>query len=86
MKTIEITKASKSLSDYAKELDNEILIITSNDKPIAAIVSLKNVDIESLSLSTSPEFMEIIKKSRKDFELGKKLSLDEIKREISHMD
>ena len=86
MKTIEITKASKSLSDYAKELDNEILVITSNDKPIAAIVSLKNVDMESLSLSTSPEFMEIIEKSRKDFKLGKKLSLDEIKREISSMD
>ncbi|BBO16589.1 conserved hypothetical protein [Candidatus Brocadia pituitae] len=86
MKTIEITKASKSLSDYTKELDNEILVITSNDKPIAAIVSLKNVDMESLSLSTSPEFMEIIETSRKDFKLGKKLSLDEIKREISTMD
>ena len=85
MKTIEITKATKPLSDYAKELDNEILVITSNKKPIAAMVSLENVDMESLSLSTNPEFMEIIEKSRKEFKLGKKLSLDEIKREISKM-
>ncbi|HLG29426.1 MAG TPA: hypothetical protein VI387_04385 [Candidatus Brocadiales bacterium] len=85
MKTIEITKATKPLSAYAKELDNEILVITSNKKPIAAMVSLENVDMESLSLSTNPEFMEIIEKSRKEFKLGKKLSLDEIKREISKM-
>lgn len=85
MKTIEITKATKPLSDYAKELDNEILVITSNKKPIAAMVSLENVDMEALSLSTNPEFMEIIEKSRKEFKLGKKLSLDEIKREISNM-
>lgn len=86
MKTIEISKASKSLSEYAKELNNEILVITSDNKPIAAVVSLKNVDMESLSLSTNPEFIEIIEKSRRDFKLGKKLSLDEIKREISSMD
>ena len=86
MKTIEISKASKSLSDYAKELNNEILVITSDNEPIAAVVSLKNVDMESLSLSTNPEFMEIIEKSRRDFKLGKKVSLDEIKREISSMD
>lgn len=86
MKTIEISKASKSLSEYAKELNNEILVITSDNEPIAAVVSLKNVDMESLSLSTNPEFIEIIEKSRRDFKLGKKLSLDEIKREISSMD
>lgn len=85
MKTIEITKATKPLSDYAKELDNEILVITSNKKPIAAMVSLENVDMESLSLSTNPEFVEIIEKSRREFKSGKKLSLDEIKREISKM-
>lgn len=85
MKTIEITKATKPLSDYAKELDNEILVITSNKKPIAVMVSLENVDMESLALSTNPEFMEIIEKSRKEFKLGKKLSLDEMKREISNM-
>ncbi len=86
MKTIEIKKASKPLSDYAKKLNDEILVITSNKKPIAAMVSLENVDMESLSLSTNPEFMKIIKKSRREFKLGKKLSLDEIKREFSNLE
>ena len=85
MKTIELKKALKPLSEYAKEIDTEILVFTSNDKPVAAMVSLKNVDMESLSLSTNPDFMEIIKKSRKDFKLGKKLSLDKMKEELMKM-
>lgn len=85
MKTIEIEKAFKPLSEYAKEIDNEILVLTSNEKPVAAIVSLKDVDMESLSLSTNPDFMEIIKKSRKDFKLGKKLSLNKMKEELKKM-
>ena len=66
-----------------KELDDEIIVITSNKKPIAAIVSLKNVDKETLSLSTNPEFLEIIEKAREEFNTGKKLSFDEMKREFS---
>ena len=83
MKTLEIEMATEPLSTYAKELGDEILILTLNKEPIAAIVSLKNVDKESLSLSINPEFMEIIEKSRRDFKLGKKLSLDEIKKQVS---
>jgi PHD/YefM family antitoxin component YafN of YafNO toxin-antitoxin module len=82
MKTIEISKASKPLSDYAKELDDEIIVLTNNEKPIAAIVSLKNVDKESLSLSTNPEFIEIIEKAREEFRSGKKLSFEQMKQEV----
>ncbi len=60
-------------------------MLTSNEKPVAAIVSLKDVDMESLSLSTNPDFMEIIKESRKDFKLGKKLSLSKMKEELKKM-
>jgi hypothetical protein len=85
MKTIELKKALKPLSEYAKEIDNDILVLTSNEKPVAAVVSLKGVDMESLSLSTNPDFMKIIKKSRKDFKLGKKLSLNKMKEELKKM-
>jgi len=82
MKAIEISEASRSLSDYARELGEEIIVVTSNSKPIAALVSLKNVDRESLALSTSPEFIEIIQAAREEFKSGKKLSLEEMKREM----
>ena len=78
MKTLSIAKATKPLSEYAKELKDEILVLTSDGSPVAAVASLKNVDWESLSLSTNPDFMEIIEKSRKEFKIGKKLSLDEM--------
>jgi PHD/YefM family antitoxin component YafN of YafNO toxin-antitoxin module len=85
MKTIDLKKAQKPLSEYANECNDEILILKSNDKPVAAIVSLKNVDMESISLSTNPEFMQIINKSRKDFKSGKKISIEAMKNKISKM-
>lgn len=85
MKIIDLEKASKPLNEYTKEIDNEILILKSKNKPVAAIVSLKNVDIESISLSTNPEFLEIIENSRKEFKLGERISFEEMKKDITKM-
>jgi PHD/YefM family antitoxin component YafN of YafNO toxin-antitoxin module len=85
MRTLEVERATEPLSTYAKALGDDVLILMSNNEPIAAVVSLKNVDKESLSLSTNPEFMEIIAESRREFRLGKKLSLDEMEREVAAM-
>jgi len=67
MKAIEISEASNPLSDYANELDEGTIVLTSNQKPIAALVSLENADQESLALSTNPEFIKIIGTARKEF-------------------
>jgi hypothetical protein len=83
MRTIEISTASKPLCDYANELDEEIIVLTSNDRPVAAIVSLRKVDKEALSLSFNPEFIEIINKAREEFETGRRLSFDEMKEAVS---
>src|SRR5438045_5658035 len=56
MKTIEMSTASKPLSEYANELDEDVVVLTLHDKPIAALVSLRGVDRESLSLSTNRDF------------------------------
>ena len=81
MKTIEISAALKPLAEYAKELD-DVIVLTSHSKPVAALISLEKVDKESLSLSISPEFLEIIENAREEFKSGRKLSLEEIKREV----
>ena len=86
MKTLAISKATKPLYEYTKKLKDELLILTSNGRPVVAIVSLKNVDLESLSLCTNLDFMEIIEISRKEFKKGKKLSLEEMQKEIARMD
>lgn len=82
MRTIEISTASRPLSAYADELGEETIVLTSNDEPIVAIVSLKNVDRESLALSLNPEFMAIIEQARAECRAGKTLSLEEMKRTV----
>jgi PHD/YefM family antitoxin component YafN of YafNO toxin-antitoxin module len=85
MKRINISEASKSLADYALELDEEMVVITSEGNPIAAMIPLRNaenVDQESLSLSASRAFLDIIEGARAEIKAGKVLSLDEMKRAV----
>jgi antitoxin (DNA-binding transcriptional repressor) of toxin-antitoxin stability system len=82
MKTIEISAASRPLSEYAHELDDDIVVLTSNDRPVAALVPLKNVDRESWALSTNETFLELIDQARAEIKAGKALSLDEMRRAV----
>ena len=82
MITLDLTKASKPLSDYAKELGEDIVVLTSDSEPVAAIISLRDVDWESISLSTNPEFMKIIESARREFKDGQKLSFEEMKKQF----
>ena len=79
MKTIKLSEASRSLAEYASELDDDIVLVTDRNRPIAAVVSLKNVDREVLSLSRSPGFLKIIEQSRRDFRAGRSRSLAEVR-------
>ncbi|MBW4634688.1 MAG: hypothetical protein KME30_23100 [Iphinoe sp. HA4291-MV1] len=40
------------------------VIITSNGQPIAALITLENADLETVSLSSNPKFIELIERSR----------------------
>ena len=82
MKTIKLSDASRPLAEYARELDAEIMVLTDGSRPVAAIVPLKGVDQESLALSSHPEFLDIIARSRAQFASGETLSLDEMKRAV----
>ena len=82
MKTLELRKASKTLADYAANLGSESIVVTSNKKPVAALVSLKDVDRESLSLSLDPAFMRIIRSARAEVRRGDVHSLEQVKREM----
>ena len=64
MKVIEIAQATSSLAEYVQELAKEPVIVAKNGKPVAALVALKNADLETVSLSTNPEFLAIIEESR----------------------
>jgi antitoxin (DNA-binding transcriptional repressor) of toxin-antitoxin stability system len=80
MKTIQLSRASRPLAQYARELNDDIIVLTDAKRPVAAIVPLKGVDRESLALSAHPEFLELIERSRAQFAAGQTLSLDEMKK------
>ena len=82
MKTIQLSNASRPLAEYARELKGDILVIKDAKLPVAAIVSLKAVDRESLALSAHPEFLDLIAHSRAQFAAGQTLTLDEMKRAV----
>ena len=82
MKTLELKKASKALADYATNLGSESIVITSNKKPVAALVPLQGVERESLSLSLNPAFMKIIRRARAEVRRGEVYSLKQVKQEM----
>lgn len=83
MKTIELSTAFRPLSEYAEEFGDEIVVLTSDNRPVAAVVGLRHIDEESLGLSTSPDFLAIIERAREEFREGKTISLEEMKRTFS---
>jgi antitoxin (DNA-binding transcriptional repressor) of toxin-antitoxin stability system len=64
VKTVEISKATLPLSDYTKGIKKEPVIITKEGRPVAALVSIPNADIEMVSLSNNPKFIALIERSR----------------------
>ena len=64
MKVIERTDATASLADYAADIGNDPLVVTSHGQPVAALVPIQNADMETVALSTNREFLDLIERSR----------------------
>lgn len=64
MKTLEMTEARAPLVEYAQEVNNGPLILTVGGKPVAALVPIENADLETVTLSTHPQFLALIERSR----------------------
>ena len=59
-----MAKASGPLSQYAREAKKNPIVVVKNGKPVAAVVPLRNADVETVSLSTNRKFLAIIERSR----------------------
>lgn len=79
MKVIRIEDAKKSLAEYAAA-SKEAVVVTSNGKPIAALMPLEDADMETISLSTNPKFLRIIERSRKRQREEGSISSDQMRR------
>ena len=64
MKTVELTKAKSSLEEYTKDAKKAPVVVTDEGKPIAVLVRIRNADLETVSLSNNPQFLDLIQRSR----------------------
>jgi antitoxin (DNA-binding transcriptional repressor) of toxin-antitoxin stability system len=64
MKVIDQANATATLAEYAAEIASGAVIVTSEGRPVAALVPIENADLETVSLSTNREFLELIERSR----------------------
>ena len=79
MKKIMLAKATASLADFARALQGEMLVLTQAGRPVAALVPIQGMDLESLAVGTSPAFLDIIQRSRHRYEQEGGISLEQVR-------
>lgn len=80
MKTVEIAAATGLLSEYVSQVRKEPLVLTRRGKPVAAVVSIRGMDLETLSLSSNRDFIAIIERARTRYKVEGGISLREMRR------
>ena len=63
MRTLEIPSPSAQLGVTAPDASQEVVVFTVNGRPIAALVPLENVDMETVTLGTTQQFLSSFERS-----------------------
>ncbi len=82
MKTLELDEATKTLAEYAKKVSKEPVIVTSDGKPLAALIGLGGADMETVSLSNNPKFLDLIERSRARVKAEGGISVEEMRHRL----
>ena len=82
VKTLELSDATAPLADYVRLADTETTVVMDGGLPVAAVVSLANTDMETISLSQNPQFIEIIEASRASLKTEGALSPNEVRQRL----
>jgi prevent-host-death family protein len=82
MKTIELAQATKPLAEYAQTVSEGPVVLTVGGKPVAALVSIDDTDLETISLSTNPDFIALINDARRRRQREGGLSIEEVRQRL----
>ncbi len=83
MKTIQMPKELRPFLSFAEASEQDTVVFTEKRRPVAALVSLRKVDRESLALSTNPHFWRIIETARKQVRAGDTITLEALERKYA---
>jgi antitoxin (DNA-binding transcriptional repressor) of toxin-antitoxin stability system len=64
MKVVEKVDATGTLAEYAENMESGPVIVTDHGCPVAALVPIENADLETVTLSTNQQFLNLIERSR----------------------
>jgi len=78
MKTMTVFEARNHFARTLKAAQKDVVIVTRNGKPVAAIQGIDDDDIEDFLLERSPRFWEMIDRARR----GKPIAIDVLRRQI----
>ena len=79
MKVVEKADATATLAEYTAEIANGAVIVTNEGRPVAALVPIENADLETVSLGTNREFLDLIERSRVRARVEGGISSDEMR-------
>ena len=79
MKTIELTDATEPLAEYVKRMEREPVTIVHKGVSLAVLVPAGNDDYESVQMSTNPQFIELLERSRNSLKEGGGFSTAEMR-------
>jgi hypothetical protein len=82
MKTLEMPASAAQLQKAMGRARQETIVLTRNGKAIAAVVPLEGADAETLLLSSSRTFLSILRKSFKELDAGRAISLADMRRRV----
>ena len=82
MKALGIKQATAPLAEYVRRVGDGPVIVSVKGKPVAALVSLENADWETVRLSSHPEFLALIQRSRTRHKKEGGISSHELRRRL----
>jgi antitoxin (DNA-binding transcriptional repressor) of toxin-antitoxin stability system len=80
MRTVEISEAADSLTEYGRGKRGETWVLMRRGRPVAAVVPLDNEDYFSMRLANDPRFIALIERSRASYKATGGISLAEMRR------
>jgi prevent-host-death family protein len=78
MKTMTVFEARNNFSRTLDAAEKDVVIVTRNGRPVAAIQRIDDDDLEDFLLERSEKFWKMIQQARR----GKAVSLDSVRKDL----
>jgi antitoxin (DNA-binding transcriptional repressor) of toxin-antitoxin stability system len=83
MKTVEKQEATRSLADYATDVQAGPILVMDHGRPVAALIPVEDADLETISLGTNPRFLDLVQRSRSRAQAEGGISSEEMRKRFA---